>query len=275
LFLRAGASPVGIAPLQGGMRAAIDLRSISQRDSFYQGHYDGPLIAACVRLLQEHCVVLDVGANVGMTLLPLAASVRALGGTMHAFEPVQKNLEVLRANVARNDLSALVHVWPFGLSATCGTAEIVLREDFVGGAESGNAAIKIDVSDDRFMKETIQLRSLDDFRVHTSPLSRLDLVKLDIEGHEDFFLEGAQDTLRQLRPIIVMEVNKVYYARRGVSLDDRLHQLVPDYQMLVSERAEYRNWRKSESTNACTRLDNVFLVPRERVDAVLARLSRH
>ncbi|MDB4989998.1 MAG: FkbM family methyltransferase [Myxococcaceae bacterium] len=271
-FLTCGASPEAIAPLQSGVRIKLDLRALSQRDAFYLGHYDREYIASCTCLLDEGCVVLDVGANVGLTLLPLATRVKALHGHIHAFEPVHENLVRLRANIALNQLESVSSAWPFGLSSQSSSAQISLREDFLAGGRTGNASLVIDVSEGAFATETIELRALDQFARQTSLLARLDLIKVDIEGHEDYFLEGARDTLDKYRPVVAMEVNKTYYGRRGVDLDERLRQVVPDYQMLVSAHGLYRNWRVSESINECKRLDNVLLVPRERLEQVQTRL---
>ena len=41
-------------------------------------------------------------------------------------------------------------------------------------------------------------------------------VKIDIEGHEDFFFRGAEKTLRDSRPTVLMEVNIAFYKARGV-----------------------------------------------------------
>lgn len=249
--------------MQHGLRIAIDLRAKSQLDVFYLGSYDETLVERCTRLLPSGCLVLDVGANVGLTSLPLAHAASALGGHVHAFEPVRRNLERLRSNIALNKLDELITVWPFGLSSATGEAQISLREDFGLGGTTGNAAIVIDQTDHRFDVETIPLRTLDEL-VADGSLTRVDFAKVDIEGHEDYFLKGAQQTLASLRPIIMMEINKPYYARRGVDLDVELAGLLRGYKVLRSERAEYRQWSEMRSVSECQRLDNVFVVPEER-----------
>ena len=93
--------------------------------------------------------------------------------------------------------------------------------------------------------------------------SDVDLVKLDIEGHEDLCLQGGWDTMRRLRPTVLMEVNKPYYEARGVNLPERLSAVVPeDY--LVYRRVK-RSWARIASVDECRPLDNVFLVPGERI----------
>jgi FkbM family methyltransferase len=272
LFLRLGAPATAVAPLQGKLRITVDLRANSQRDVLYLGSYDAELLACCERLLPPFCTVLDVGANVGLTSLPLARFAGERGGHVPAFEPVPSNLSRLRENIALNGLEELITIWPFGLSAEAGTANISLREDFDAGGTTGNAAIVIDASDARFAVQPIELRALDSL-LDEAALSRIDFIKVDIEGHEDFFLAGAQRALAQHAPVVLMEVNKPYYARRGVDLNERVATLAPAYRVLRSERAAYRKWRACDDLAECQRLDNVFLVPAVRFDEVRQKLN--
>src|SRR5206468_3262300 len=102
-------------------------------------------------------------------------------GTVHAFEPIP-------ANAAR-------------LHAT------------------GNAALVIDDSDDRFDQLTVGLDTLD-HQAAGLGLERIDVVKVDIEGHEDAFVIGGRSTLARSRPVIFMELNRAYFDQRQVSSHD-------------------------------------------------------
>ena len=47
-------------------------------------------------------------------------------------------------------------------------------------------------------------------------LSRLDFIKMDIDGHEPFFFEGGWQTLERFRPRILMEVSAPYFLNTGL-----------------------------------------------------------
>lgn len=271
-LLALGAEPIAIAPLQSGLKISVDLRTNMQRDVLYVGGYDERLLACCVRLLPSKPVVLDVGANIGLTLLPLAVAARERGGSAHGFEPVPANLDVLHKNVALNKLDSVIKVWPFGLSSEHGQAQISLREDFVSGGASGNASLVIAANESHFATQTIELRTLDEV-YESLGCDQIDFMKIDIEGHEDHFLRGAQKTLARHRPILMMEINKPYYARRNVDLDQELPPLLQGFKVLRSEGGHYRHWLEMTSVNECQRLDNVFVVPRDRCAEVLATLN--
>ena len=56
----------------------------------------------------------------------------------------------------------------------------------------------------------------------TQDLTRLDIVKLDLEGAELRALTGAQDTLRRWRPLVLFECNQPALERQGGSVAELL-----------------------------------------------------
>jgi FkbM family methyltransferase len=271
--LARGGSPLAEAPMRLGHRIRVDLRARSQFHSFYSGAYDDAFVSRLIRLIPDGGCVFDVGANIGFYTVPLARAVHLSHGTMHAFEPVPGNFACLEQNLQLNGVQDALSTWQVGLSNREGTAQITLREDFGAGAGTGNASIAISKqADGAFRHEEIRLRTLDEF-CREQGTERIDLIKADIEGHEDLLFEGGQASLHRWRPVLFMEVNKQYYAWRGVSLSERLSALLPkDYVILSSDNAG-REWREIPSVEKCERLDNVFLAPRERLVDVLARLA--
>jgi FkbM family methyltransferase len=153
------------------------------------------------------------------------------------------------------------------LSDRAGPGLITLREDFARGSMTGNAAIPTSPSLDRgFNTAPIQFDRLDDVLTKlVDPSSDVDLVKLDIEGHEDLCLLGGWDTMRRLRPTVLMEMNKAYYEARGVDVTERFPAVLPEDYWVY--RFVKRAWTRIASFDECRPLDNVFLVPRERLDA--------
>jgi hypothetical protein len=87
-------------------------------------------------------------------------------------------------------------------------------------------------------------------------------------------LEGGRASFEKWRPVLFMEVNKQYYSWRGVDLAARLHELLPpDYVTLKSQEGRGERWYEIPDINVCERLDNVFIVPRERLEPVLRQLG--
>ena len=275
--LKLGAAPLTNARMQDGTVLRVDLRSHTEVYAKYLSVYDGQLIELVKGLMDSSGDFVDVGANVGFYTIALGAFLREAGqgGQVVAFEPHEGNFHRLLENIAINKLEAVAHAHQLGLSNSEGRAELTLREDFTAGASTGNAAIATNPEfDSRFRKISIPLARLDDVCRHFREGGRrISFVKVDIEGHEDFFLEGAQEILTRARPIVLMEVNKPYYAARGVDLDARFFPLLPGRYLVL--RSVSSVWTRIKSLTECAELDNVILLPEEQIGSdKLAALVR-
>jgi FkbM family methyltransferase len=267
LAVRAGAEPLAVAKMRDGSRIRVDLRTNTDLDAYYRGEYDPDLVTTLRHLIDPGGCLLDVGANIGFYAVAIGAHLRSMGagGRVVAFEPLGTNYQRLRENLELNGLGDCCVTYDVGLSNRTEDAVITLREDFGRGADTGNAALPTEANFDRgFRTAPIRLARLDDiWQAQHGDLGKIDLIKIDIEGHEDYCLEGAQATLAVQRPAILMEVNKPYYRARGVTLDDRFMPLLPaNYEIF---RLAGGRWMIVRSFGECSELDNVFLVPTERL----------
>jgi Methyltransferase FkbM domain len=61
--------------------------------------------------------------------------------------------------------------------------------------------------------------TLDSF-VARNKMDRLNLIKMDVDGHELPVLQGASETLRRFRPLLVMEMSPYIHAEHGHSFAD-------------------------------------------------------
>jgi hypothetical protein len=59
--------------------------------------------------------------------------------------------------------------------------------------------------------EGATVETLDHF-VECKAITRLDLIKMDVDGHELPVLQGATETLRRFRPVLVMEMSPYIHA---------------------------------------------------------------
>lgn len=161
------------------------------------------------RYLQPGMVFFDVGSNVGYYTL-LAAPIVGQHGQVHAFEPVSEQHADLRANVERNQLQNVI---PNRLivSDRAGTMEINL------GAEdnAGTASVEMVYRENR-STERVDCTTLDSY-LHERGVKQVDVLKIDVEGHEPFVLRGMTETLRKLRPLLLVEVRGEMLTELGSS----------------------------------------------------------
>jgi FkbM family methyltransferase len=216
-------------------------------------------------------VVLDVGANIGFYAVPFSSRLRTLGGRLHCFEPVPANVERLKLNLRINGLEDSATVWRIGLSNRTSSANITLLEDFAAGAETGNAAILAYAGAAKQPWIEIAVRTLEDAWPRLGE-SRLDFIKVDIEGHEDLFFDGAIGLIRAHRPYIAAEMNEDFFAASGVNLDERIGGMFRElrYRWMKFDRSG--QWRLIETLCGRRADEDVLLVAEERLDAAFAAL---
>ena len=179
------------------------------------GFYQRDLAALLQGRLAPDAVVADIGAHIGVVTVLLAGL--APLGRVHAFEPVAENHAHLTANVAANGLDN-VTVHRAAVFDTDGEISLEYDATYPGGSHVGQAGA------------TVPSVRLDTWAA-AAGLDRLDLVKLDVEGVEPAVLDGATETLRRFRPILVVECNPVALPRFGgatyAGLLRRLRSLCP------------------------------------------------
>jgi FkbM family methyltransferase len=154
-------------------------------------------VAVMLALARRAPVVLDIGANVGLHSLLLAAA--NPDATIHAFEPIARVCARLERNLELNGF-ANVHVHQLALSNGSGVRSMHVPPFPVPVEASADAAFRQGGE-----VEKVSFSTLDEF-VAAHDLGSVDLVKVDTEGTEHLVVEGAMATLRRHRPFLVVEV---------------------------------------------------------------------
>ncbi|MBO9665170.1 FkbM family methyltransferase [Dokdonella sp.] len=136
---------------------------------------------------------LDVGANIGYFAAWAAHRVGSSGRVV-AVEPMDKNLQLIYATLARNRF-AHVRVEPFAASDESG----VVCMGTHGGSSNGEIIREWSRGDRPLYAQT---RRLDDLLADEE---RFDVVKFDIEGHELHAWRGFSRGLERHRPVVLTE----------------------------------------------------------------------
>jgi len=202
----AEATPIATV-LPNGCRVSCDLRDHVQRQIFFFGVYEPVLASLFVRLLRPGMTVVDGGANVGQYTLLAAFGVGATG-SVHSFEPVPHTFERLTAHVRANGLTNVhanrVALWNESTELTLG-----LADDQENNAGAYSAGVRDSTSS--FTASAIRL---DDYCAQRD-ITRVHLVKLDVEGAELQALHGMQQILERDRPVVFVEVCRETASRFG------------------------------------------------------------
>jgi len=150
-----------------------------------------PEIALIPDLLPAGGIAIDAGANEGLWVYHL----QRRAAQVVAFEPVEPLASRLQRKAREN-----VEVRRFALSDTEGMAMLRFprRQLAWGTIEAGNALSR---SDREIVEQSVETRTLDSFC-----FEQVDLIKIDVEGHELAVLNGAIETIRRCQPTIVVEI---------------------------------------------------------------------
>ncbi len=168
------------------------------------GIFEEQSTQAVKRLVKHGDIVLDVGANIGYYSVLLSKLVGDKGKVL-CFEPTEHYRTVLNMNLEANYIHN-AEVFPFGLSNKNQQLEIQI------GSSSASLHNPGSLPSER--NELITLRTLDNF-MENRCLERIDFIKVDIDGHEPLFLEGAWKTLEKYNPLILLEISHLHYLEAG------------------------------------------------------------
>jgi FkbM family methyltransferase len=169
------------------------------------------------RFLQPGMTVLDIGANQGYYTL-LASRKVGPQGKVFAFEPSAREVRHLKLHLWLNR-NKNIRVVRSALGADTGTANLHV----VLGTESGCNSLRPPNVGQPTSLASVPVERLDDV-LKAHGVSRVDFIKLDVEGAELSVLRGAQELLlRSPRPVILIEVQDIrtqpwgYPARQIIS----------------------------------------------------------
>ena len=140
-------------------------------------------------------VVFDVGANTGVYSL-ISKTIKA-ETSVHAFEPIPVIYQKLKHNFDLNKFNIQGH--ELAVSDKTGTT-------FIYGLDTEHQYSASITNNNNYKKGTeISTIALDDF-IQKNSINKVDLIKIDVEGHEPEVLQGFSNGLVKFKPTMLIEV---------------------------------------------------------------------
>ncbi len=175
--------------------------------------------------LPDGMVIVDGGANIGFITIPIAQRIRQRQGLVISFEPQRALHHALAGALVLNDLDN-VRLYQCGLGAKSSKASLPFI-DYHNPADFGTVSLQ-PLADMQAAGSLVDVMTLDAMK-----LPRVDLIKLDVEGHECAAIEGALGLIRLQRPFLWVE----YFLIGEASIRESLAP-IPDY---VFALMDYQN----------------------------------
>jgi len=140
--------------------------------------------------------VLDIGANIGWTVLNLGRI--ANKGQVIGFEPDPYNYERCAENINLNNYPN-VRVFPVGLGNENASVNMEIR------TPSNRGGNRISPKNSESSRK-VEIVRLDEFHQVTK-IGQIDLIKMDVEGYELNVLRGAKLLLQKYKPKLFIELD--------------------------------------------------------------------
>jgi FkbM family methyltransferase len=196
-----------------GVHFECDLNDKVTRLIYYTG-FDRKDCRILKHVVKPGSVIVDAGANVGYFSLLFAKWMRGQGA-IHAFEPFPETAERFERNLKLNpEFQPMIRLHRSALSDFAGRTNMSVPDQKNQGCnhlgEGGENEVEVTTLDAFCEKER---------------LTKVDLIKVDVEGSEVALLRGAEETIRRFRPILMIEVNPATLQRFGYASRDLIQAI--------------------------------------------------
>jgi FkbM family methyltransferase len=222
---------------------------------------------AVLGFLRPGSVVIDVGANLGEWTVPFARKVGPAGRVL-AIEPAPRSAVALESTLAANALRQ-AEIVRYAIGDHDGVAQFAVPVVTSARTDTGTARIGPACAGHDALQ--VPMRRLDSLAAERD-LTRLDLIKIDVEGHERQVLDGAAAILGRHRPALVIETGHEADGDRAAIHDHltglgyRMLGILLDYGMAPADWPAYAALDPPFSAGDA---HNLLLVP----DSVSSRAS--
>lgn len=166
----------------------------------------------CRNLTKDDSVVFDVGANFGY--YGLVAAHQCKRGSIFFFEPNPDLVRCIRRSIAVNVLRKRAKIVAAAVGAVKGQVQLTIPGDYLGSSsvQLTEQHLVGQVTADEIRYLSVEMVTLDSY-VAEQKLSRVDVVKIDVEGLEPEVYAGMQSIIRENREMfLLLEFSPKRYA---------------------------------------------------------------
>jgi len=170
----------------------------------FSGRNVEPELVWIKEYLQNDAVIFDIGANVGTFLYQFENKLNHKN--IYAFEPNKK------LNIRLKRLFPSMNISSVALSDENTTAQFkvpIIKGKMVASRGTLNTEYK-EKGEERSYTETVEVVKLDDW-TRSENISKIDFIKIDVEGNEMKTLFGGKNTIQQFKPTLMVEMEQRHH----------------------------------------------------------------
>lgn len=185
-------------------------------------------------IIKDNDVFFDVGANLGQYISRI---MRKFNSRIkyYAFEPVNSNYSVLKKYFVKYSTLVLENI-----ALSDSTGDDILYIPLLDSIEvDTQASLNLENRKkyySNFVEQKVKRVSLDDYVLMNS-VKKIDYIKIDTEGNDEFVLKGASNSLKKFRPVIFSEdVDKSFYEKNILSIGYSLYYLTSNDKLIPENK---------------------------------------
>jgi len=172
-----------------------------------------PEVTECLcRLAKPNQLFIDIGANIGLTSIPVLQRVDA--SRVLSFEPSPNSLPYLERTKRESAFRSRWEIVPKAAGESPGRAQFWVAEPEAGGWDGLQDTKRVG---ERYPVEVPQTTLDEEWRRLNRPA--VSCIKIDVEGAETKVLKGAEEVVRAERPHILLEWNRENLAAHGIDVN--------------------------------------------------------
>jgi FkbM family methyltransferase len=186
--------------IQNGIGRGLKFNPGRSHSGFILGTHKPEVQKLFASFLGPGMHMFDAGANVGY-YATLCAGLVGPSGSVICFEPLPENVRQIEHNASLNGFSHM-KVRNEALGAEDGSAVFFQSAEPTWGKLQSTGRLP-----DQYVGEIeVKVRKLDSVMAEAR-FPNPDLIKIDVEGAEEALLQGAERTITEARPVLVIELH--------------------------------------------------------------------
>jgi FkbM family methyltransferase len=190
-------------PIIGNFNINVETKNFIDASIYYTGDYEPYLKKHFKNLIKKGDFILDIGANIGFHTLYFA-ELTGVNGKVFSFEPIPINFDALQRNIELNQFPQIKPV-----NKALGNINMQMNVHINQDAQNPGAFNLFENGE----KNTIIACIKGDDYLAENKISKINFIKVDVEGFELEVFKGLTKTIQNSKPIIIFEYDKNYQAK--------------------------------------------------------------